>query len=100
MKKFALPLILIFILLLTSCAPQTVSSGGVVVRGDMPKPTDIESYYSGEDIVYVTKSGTKYHKENCSYLKSSKIPVSLEQAIMEGLTPCSRCFGDDGHNRN
>ena len=26
--------------------------------------------------VYVTKSGTKYHKENCSYLKSSKIMIS------------------------
>jgi len=60
----------------------------------MPKPTNIEAYYAKEDIVYVTKSGTKYHKDGCPYLKGSKIPVSLEQAKEEGLTPCSKCYPD------
>jgi endonuclease G, mitochondrial len=36
--------------------------------------------------VYVTKTGTKYHRESCSYLSSSKIAVSLEQ----GYEQCSR----------
>jgi hypothetical protein len=68
-------------------------SGGVVVRGEPSYVTDLESYYKNEEIVYVTKRGKKYHKEGCPYLKSSKMMVSLEQALMEGKEPCSRCFG-------
>ena len=41
--------------------------------------------------VYVTKSGKKYHKGSCSYLRSSKIPLSLNDAKARGCTPCSRC---------
>lgn len=92
MKKAALLLIL-SILLLSSCTPDIAASGGSVVRGELPEPTGIISYYKNEDVVYVTESGTKYHKEGCPYLKSSKIMVSLEQAVMEGKQPCSRCFG-------
>lgn len=40
--------------------------------------------------VYVTNSGTKYHKSGCSYLKSSHA-VTLEYAITNGYTACSRC---------
>lgn len=86
---------LLFVLLLSSCAPSDiVSAGGVVVRGEIPKPTNIASYYSKENIVYVTKSGKKYHKDGCRFLKSSKIIISLEQAQEEGLTPCTECFGE------
>jgi len=42
-------------------------------------------------IVYKTESGTKYHREGCIYLKTSKIPVTLKKAKEQGLTPCSRC---------
>jgi len=41
--------------------------------------------------VYISKTGTKYHKENCSYLSNSKIPISLDDAKAKGYTPCSRC---------
>jgi hypothetical protein len=95
MKKTAALLVILASLFLCSCAPDIVRSGGVVVRGEMPKPTDIISYYKNEDVVYVTKSGTKYHKDGCPYLKSSKIMISLEQAVMEGRQPCSGCFDDD-----
>lgn len=94
MKKAFLFLILIT-MLLSSCSPDAVLSGGIVVRGLRPEPTNIESYYKREDIVYVTKSGRKYHKQGCSYLKSSSIMMSLKQALMEGREPCSRCFGNN-----
>ena len=42
-------------------------------------------------VVYITKTGQKYHKDGCSYLSKSKIPISLSEAIAEGKTPCSRC---------
>lgn len=43
-------------------------------------------------IVYVTKTGNKYHKSNCSYLKKSKIQTTLSEAQSQGYTPCSRCY--------
>lgn len=41
--------------------------------------------------VFITKSGKKYHTENCSSLRSSSIPITLSEAIQKGYTPCSRC---------
>ena len=45
-----------------------------------------------EDLtVYITKAGTKYHLSTCSYLSSSKIPISLADALSQGYEPCKRC---------
>jgi len=41
--------------------------------------------------VYKTRTGSKYHTSGCSYLRQSKIAISLSDAKAEGLTPCSRC---------
>lgn len=41
--------------------------------------------------VYVTATGSKYHRAGCSYLKSSRA-ISLADAIAAGYTPCSRCW--------
>jgi hypothetical protein len=91
MKKTVFLLCGIFILLLAACAPDTVLHGGVVVHAQPQDTADYLSHYDAEVIVYVTKSGKKYHTAGCSYLTDSTIPVSLEQAIAEGKTPCSRC---------
>jgi hypothetical protein len=42
-------------------------------------------------IVYITKSGSKYHADGCRYLSKSKIEISLGDAVARGLTPCSVC---------
>jgi len=47
--------------------------------------------YAEDPTVYITKTGTKYHRATCSYLRSSKIPIPLSEAIARGYTPCSRC---------
>ncbi len=46
-----------------------------------------------EKVVYVTKTGTKYHGANCGYLHSSKIKNTLSSAVKSGYTACSRCKG-------
>jgi competence protein ComEC len=51
------------------------------------KPADS----NGDVIVYITKTGTKYHIDGCQYLSNSKIPISLSDAIDEGYAPCSKC---------
>ena len=43
-----------------------------------------------ETIVYVTKTGSKYHRDGCQYLRQSKIPMPLSQAT-QMYDPCSRC---------
>lgn len=42
------------------------------------------------EIVYVTNTGSKYHRAGCSYLKSKK-SITKEQAISQGYSPCNRC---------
>jgi competence protein ComEC len=42
-------------------------------------------------VVYITKSGEKYHTASCSYLKKSKIEISLGSAVSKGYEPCLRC---------
>lgn len=41
--------------------------------------------------VFITKTGEKYHKDGCSSLAKSKIPIELSEAIEKGYTPCSKC---------
>lgn len=46
---------------------------------------------SSASYVYVTDTGSKYHKAGCSYLKSSN-KITLSDAKNWGYTPCSRCY--------
>lgn len=41
--------------------------------------------------VYTTKTGEKYHKSSCRYLKYSKKEYTLEKAIELGFEACSVC---------
>lgn len=43
-----------------------------------------------ETIVYVTKTGSKYHSAGCQYLSKSSIPISLSDA-RASYSPCSKC---------
>ncbi len=40
--------------------------------------------------VYITRTGAKYHRDGCRYLRSSKILISLTDA-KRGYSPCSVC---------
>ena len=42
-------------------------------------------------VVYITKTGTKYHEETCRYLSHSKYPVSLVNAKERSYEPCKVC---------
>lgn len=91
MRKLPILFIIISLMLLVSCSSKIVRNGGVAIRSS-PSPTaDLEEAYSSKEIVYITKSGTKYHRQNCVHLSKSKIPISLEQALQQGLEPCKEC---------
>jgi endonuclease YncB( thermonuclease family) len=40
--------------------------------------------------VYVTRTGAKYHRGTCSYLRKSRIAMKLDEAKRR-YSPCSRC---------
>ena len=41
--------------------------------------------------VYVTKTGKKYHRGDCEWLYSSRIPVTLKEAKARGYGACKVC---------
>ena len=49
-------------------------------------PTQSSNSYT----VYITKTGSKYHRDGCSYLKS-KIAIDKNSAISSGYSACSKC---------
>lgn len=57
-----------------------VEGMGIVVANEDDNP-----------VVYITRTGKKYHREGCSALKSSKIRVTLKEAYERGYKPCSLC---------
>lgn len=46
-----------------------------------------------DDVVYVTRYGKRYHRENCSTIRGhiTKRAVSRSEAIGMGKTPCRKC---------
>ncbi len=64
-------------------------AGGATGSGNSEvKPAAIAP--SGTTIVYVTRSGTKYHTQTCRFAKSGS-PMSLADAQAKKLEPCSQC---------
>jgi len=64
------------------------------VSQPLPTAPTISSKTStqGEDIiVYVTKTGKKYHLGTCSYLSKSSVPIKLGDAKARGYSPCGKC---------
>lgn len=54
--------------------------------------TEAASPEQGET-VYVTRSGEKYHKAGCRYIKNKNtIALTISDAQADGKTPCSVCF--------
>jgi micrococcal nuclease len=61
-------------------------------KAQQPHQVEVEDAAGKQDkTVYITRLGTKYHREDCSSLHKSKVAVSLKDAKARGLGPCSRC---------
>jgi micrococcal nuclease len=55
----------------------------------VPAATDAKDSANPEQVVYVTRTGTKYHRDGCSFLARSKIPVAIKD--VGSHEPCSVC---------
>ncbi len=54
-------------------------------------PLLLPSKSKQEVIVYITNTGSKYHRDGCRYLSKSQIPISLSDAKARGYEPCKVC---------
>ena len=76
--------------------PETNDSGKSEAR-TKKSPSSVQNQVSRDSssetkdvTVYVTRTGKKYHRGNCSSLRKSKIPMNLEEA-KKRYGPCKRC---------
>lgn len=57
---------------------------------DSGKNIDSTKEEKKEETVYITRTGKKYHRDGCRYLKSS-MPIGKKEAIEKGYGSCSVC---------
>jgi hypothetical protein len=53
-----------------------------------------------ESTVYITRKGTKYHRESCSFLNRSKMAITLKEAEANRYEPCKRCYRNALENKD
>lgn len=76
--------------------PQETARPAAPATGPPAVPTSPQSLAPIQEpapkaiTVYVTKSGSKYHRAGCRYLRKSAIPLSLDEAKRR-YSPCSEC---------
>lgn len=76
----------------------TYNSSGESSKNTYYSDTTRQNYttynnYEDEDsqTVYITDTGSKYHRSGCQYLRSSHHAISKSNAISRGYGACSRC---------
>lgn len=67
-------------------------------RSEPSEPSTRPSEASGgapaansETTVYVTKSGSRYHRKDCQHVRGGSSAIPLGEAKSRGLKPCQRC---------
>ncbi len=76
----------------TTAKITTTTDKTTTQRPTTSKPATTQKSQDSSDYCYVTNSGTKYHREGCSYLSKSKTRLTLSEAQASGYSPCSRCY--------
>ena len=74
--------------------PTTHRSSGSTAKQTIIAPTPKNEAPANDkqnETVYITRTGKKYHRGGCRYLRRSKYSISLKDAKAEGYTPCSVC---------
>lgn len=72
------------------CSPPVSSGLGSSAQAESLASPSSGASVEPEEIVYVTRSGTKYHRAGCRHLSKSMIPMPLKEAVQR-YAPCSVC---------
>jgi endonuclease YncB( thermonuclease family) len=46
---------------------------------------------NADPTVFITETGRRYHRDGCTYLERTRIPIALSEAVVLGYTPCGLC---------
>ena len=68
--------------------PQEPEEEIILPSGHEPVSSDTEIK---NDTVYITNTGSKYHRDGCRTLSKSCAPISRSDAISAGYEPCGIC---------
>jgi len=88
-RRFAVLMSVGFTLLLSGLAqgaPKAAPHELAVQAAQAPAPTA-----PGDTVVYITRTGAKYHRDGCRSLAKSRIPIKLREAVDRGYGPCKIC---------
>ena len=80
---------------LSICNPHPSMHGPVIYKFTLDHDFSIDKIETNIDIpeqdVYIITSGKKYHLADCYHSKNGATPITKQEAIAEGYTPCSVC---------
>lgn len=68
------------------------TAGTVRAPANNTRPSTSGSTQTNSVTVYITDTGSKYHRAGCQYLAKSSHPISKDTAIARGYEACSRCW--------
>lgn len=78
---------------ITYTTDETTEITSVYVTEQTAALTTQVQAISEKDIVYITKTGDKYHKQDCYYIRGrNTLTVTLSEANTQGYLPCSVCY--------
>ena len=75
----------------------TTTTFGATVQTQVPTIPTVQTkeVVKEEEVkVYVTKTGTKFHKANCKSLSKSKIEMQFKEVMLSNYEPCNNCHTD------
>jgi len=75
-----------YFLLLFVFISLSFAAGPIAAETFVTPKTEVAS-----EVVYVTNTGTKYHKGSCHHLRKSKIRMSKSDAVRKGYEACKHC---------
>jgi len=70
---------------------ETETSALIEATITTEKSTEALTQAPTEKTVYITKTGTKYHKSSCSHVKDGCTAILLSEAQRNGYEPCGVC---------
>lgn len=92
MKTIRLAVVAVMLLAITIMPALTVTSQAPAPRAATLDMNLLKAKNKRlQTIVYITETGSKYHRGGCRSLRKSKIRITLKEAKNQGYTPCKIC---------
>lgn len=79
----------------TEQKPPDANNAGESTAEDVEKTQPSQKLVSSSSVVWITKSGTRYHTQDCYHHRGGNLTLTREEALRRGLKPCSHCKPDE-----